>query len=309
MSLFLLSVFVLWIFSITGSLHTLSLPSSPFHQMCAHRVPTVVLYSHFLESIVCGSPFNDFQLKNLFINSSLIHLVVVSGSHFLVLLMLVKACTTKPWVQFSVIITYWIITQAQAPGMLAILFWSLRQRNSAELRPDQMVLLCGIACFLVSPQLWHSSSLYLSWLCCLGLCLAQILGTSNLLLPQLIIYTFINLVGGWDQWGHPIGILINATVGTLLSFFLFPVGAFVVVTQQGGIIFDKMTSYIIWLLKSFGPPPLDNRHWIWNEWWWLWIASLHILIWRWQDHSLKRSLVEQPLTPIPAKENDHQGYE
>ncbi|MBK7961609.1 MAG: hypothetical protein IPK04_10705 [Bdellovibrionales bacterium] len=304
MHVFLLSVLVLWIFSITGSLQTLSLPSSPFHHICVLRIQTVVKYSHFLDSLVCGTPFNDLKLKSLFINSSLVHLVVVSGSHFLVLLILLKFCTTQPWVQLSVIISYWLITQTQPPGMLAILFWSLRQKTSAELRPDQMVLLCGLGCFLVNPRLWHSPSLYLSWLCSLGLSLAQVTSVSNILRPQLIIYTLINLIGGWDQWSHPLGILINATIGTLLSLFLFPLGAFVVVTQQGGFIFDRMTSSLIWILKSFGPPPLDDRHWIWNEWWWLWIASLHILIWRWQDRSLKHALNKRHLTPLPSREKD-----
>jgi hypothetical protein len=297
MRLFLFVILILCVFSVTGLLNTFSRPSSPLHQMCIDRIPENTRFTHLLNSLVCGTPLNDPRMKALLVNSSLIHLVVVSGSHFLVLLILLKTCTRQRWLQFTLIFGYWIMTQAQAPGMLALLYWSLRQKTSAELRPDQTILLAGLACLLIDPKLFNSQSLYLSWLCGIGLSLSKILPASNLLITQLTLYTLINLLGGWDEWSHPLGILMNATVGVALSFFLFPLGAFVVATQFGETLFDKMTLSLIWILKSFGPPSFEHRHWLWNEWWWLWIASLHLLIWRWQSRSLSAQLTNKRLSP------------
>lgn len=283
MTLFLLVFSSLCFFSNTLDLNFLFLPTSPFHQICLQQIPQKNSSTEFLNSLVCGAPLFNFELRDLFIASSLIHLVVVSGSHFLIILSLLRLLTKKNWIHFCVILTYWLATYAQAPGLLALLLWSLRQKKSAELRPHQIVLLAGFASLMIRPQWIHSPSLYLSWLCCLSLSLwEQAKVRSQMLLSHLTLYLAVNIFGGWSQWTHPSCLLLNMTLGTLLSVVLFPLGAFVVLTHLGLSLFALCTQGLIWTLQNFAPPETGIRPWIWNEWWWLWIGLAHSFIWVWE---------------------------
>ena len=263
--------------SANGVLKSLSNPNFFLHQLCLTRIPRQMNSSAFMRSLLCGEKLRDPKLLQLLSDSSLIHLVVVSGSHFLVLLWLVERMRAPRALQFLVILGYWALTSAQAPGLFALLLWVLRQSPAVSLTSVQRVLLAGCGSFLVDFTTLQSASLYLTWLCCLTLALSSDFKAKGPSRPghvHCVIYFAINLLGGWSVWTHPLGLILNLTLGTLLSLGLFPLGIWVALTQQGAGLFDWLMLQTQWLLQNLGQPH-TQRPWVWTPVWWFYIFILH----------------------------------
>lgn len=275
MRFFFTLVLSLCFLSLLGLLNTASRPNSFLHRTCKSQVPQEMQSQKLLQSLVCGENLQDMQLKKLLTDSSLIHLIVVSGSHFLVLIWLLKCLRLTHWLQLILLLLYWLMTQAQAPGLFALLIWGLRQSHGPSFRSHQRVLLAGLFCLLIQPRFFQSGSLYLTWLCCLGLTLASKRKEKLWGDPNILIYIFVNLFGGWTIWSHPLGFILNMTIGAFLSLVFFPLGIFVVLTHQGIRLFDQLTEMLHWLLRNLGPAPID-RDWAWSPNWWGILLILHI---------------------------------
>src|SRR5688500_17879001 len=130
MRFFLILLTSLLFFGRFDMLNTASSQNFFLHQSCLRNIPENAESELLLRSLVFGATLKDPQLKKLLSDSALIHLIVVSGSHFIVLLWLLNILRIPSFLQFGVLFFYWLVTLVQAPGLFALLAWTLWKHNA-----------------------------------------------------------------------------------------------------------------------------------------------------------------------------------
>lgn len=274
MRFFLMCSLVLWIFNITFLHNKTAETSQILHQLCLKRLPSMTEHTDLVASLVCGKAFPDSPDKSLLINSSLIHLIVVSGAHFLVLEKLLTLLKLSRMSQFLILGLYWVMTLCQPPGLMALLLWLLGTSSVISWPYRfQKVLAAGVLAFIINPALVFSASLYLSWLCCSTLSLFH--KKTNPLVGAISIYLSLSWIGGWTPWAHPLGIFLNLTLGALLSLFLFPIALFSSMTHYGVHFLEFLLNLFFKVLLLFNLK-MGPQEWVWSPTYWLYILGLHL---------------------------------
>lgn len=196
------------IYNSTGFLHLMCLANSPVHSN----------YDDLWKALVCGeklarNPYWSQSLKA----SGLIHIFVVSGSHFIVMEWFFSKLTRIP--RALVYVFFWIfnaLTGFSAPGTRACL--SLCLDHFIETQPHQKTLAIGLLCLGLQPSWVYSYSFWLSWLASF---LLQIAPQDRFRIFQnLLFYTTWSLIGAsLSLWS----LILNILIAPLIGWILFPI--------------------------------------------------------------------------------------
>lgn len=236
--------------------------SQAFHNICLQSLPTTVEKLGSLEALVCGKNMHDPELKELLSQSSLIHIFIVSGSHFLFLYKILARVPILRRFPLFPLSLYALATLCQAPALRALVFLALVElaRRKKFFTPSVLlVLLSGVFCLCLFPQWLASRSLLMSLLAALVMALmSDYFGKNRETLPALFATQgLLYVVMGFCLWGfsslHPLGILFNLTLGPLIGGLLFPLALAVVFIPPLGFLFDGMMTGLHWILKKSSP--------------------------------------------------------
>ena len=112
--------------------------SNLLQKTCTENSPLLSLHVESLNSLVCGSSVKNLLIKDLFLNTELYHLLIVSGSHLQTLLWIFqknrKLNTQIPWMGFAILkwillIAYSFTTGLGAPVVRALLAEGVRSTS------------------------------------------------------------------------------------------------------------------------------------------------------------------------------------
>ena len=274
--------------------------SVTLHHICLLSLPRTLENLRSLEALVCGKNMQDLELKHLLVQSSLIHIFVVSGSHFIFLRKILAHLPILRMCPLLILSLYAMITLCQPPSLRALLFLSLvglSERRKLFLSPSVLVFLSSVICVAIFPHWLSSRSLLMSMMAALVIAVTSEVrekknekeagNLRSLFFTQSILY----LVMGFCLWGfsnlHPLSILINILLGPLIGMLLFPLGFLVVFIPPLAFLFDFAMNSLIWILQknaevlgeTASVSPLEF-YWQWVLFFTLLIASYHYLIHR-----------------------------
>lgn len=249
-------------------------------KVCHHMLPAQSSEAFSLDALVCGSKIQSRQHKNALLSTGLIHGFVVSGSHLLVLteFLLRLGWNLKLRILTLTLFTFW--TGFQPPccrSLMQILFSHYRPRENH--RSDHSVFLCGLMLLILFPQWITSLSLQLSWAAALALSVAGQLWEDRpppfrLFFSSSLIYVFIFPLLAVVNPSHPVTILWNILLGSVLNLFLFPLSALAYLHPWPLWIFEQIMPYfwhLLFELQQQAPLPFQAN----SVPAWLWIIFLH----------------------------------
>jgi ComEC/Rec2-related protein len=259
MILIVLTALIFSISTLLGLPGKLTEATVTLHHFCLRALPSAVENRSSLEALVCGKNLQDLNLKELLLQSSLIHIFVVSGSHFIFLR---KILAKLPFVRkcpLAILSIYALVTLCQPPSLRALLFLSLAEvseRRKLFLSPVILVFISSLLSVALFPQWLFSRSLLMSMMAALVIAvMSDIWEKDSKSLPALFIsQSALYLVMGFCLWGfsslHPLSILLNIILGPLIGGVLFPLGFIVVLIPPLAFLFDFVMNALIWILKK-----------------------------------------------------------
>lgn len=208
-----------------------------------------------LASLVCGAPFPEGIEKSYWISAGLIHLLVVSGGHFLILFMILERICFPSKLMGLLGILYLFTTGFQPPAFRFLLGFSLHSlflKYSKRLPSDLLVLLSGLCSLIAFPEWSQSWSLALSWIAALALAIYEELygfqkfsfdgvrsqRAKEILFKHTLVFLILFLPLLSFQTPRPLTILMNIFLAPLLSLLLFPLGLLAMIMGFTTSIFD-----------------------------------------------------------------------
>lgn len=198
-------------FQLLGVPDFLSKNSVQLQVFCFQQLPNSSQHLELLEAFLCGKNLSSAAIKEIFINTSLMHLIVVSGSHLILLMITLEYLFGKIISKTTLLIllfSYALLTGLQPPvlrSFFTILLGEVSLKRKLHWTREQNVFFASLCCLALFPNWIFSYSLILSLLA--GLPLAAI--ERSALKKSILVYlsTFPALVG-WGQL-NPAGIIIN----------------------------------------------------------------------------------------------------
>lgn len=239
--------------------------SQPFHEVCAHWIPRESPYSHLYAAMICGAPLNNPTHEQNFRAVGLIHLMVVSGAHLLLIEALLRKIIPQNWKRLKsgqwllglLLLIYCLMARGQPPVVRALVQMALRPINHGFKlfwSTDQIIFVSGTVCLLLFPQWWNSLSLQLSW----GASLALSLVARDRLQQSTVV--FMGLIPLLLPLGcpSPLTVLCNWLFAPWLSAILFPgcllTALFPLLTPLMDVLW-QLTLRTITLLGNHFPEP------------------------------------------------------
>lgn len=198
-----------------------------FHQFCIAQAPHSEWKSFYL-AIVCAEPLPESGFKHALKLSSLLHMIVVSGTHLIVLEQILKkisefAPKIRALIPF-VILGFVFITLLSPPAIRALMHYFITKTNTNKklfLRPVQLSWLSTLLVLAVFPEWIYSLSLLLSTAASLGVSLIFNSHVS-LIKKHTLIYLFMALFLLPIGIPHPLSILFNVVLVPVFGGILFP---------------------------------------------------------------------------------------
>ena len=185
--------------------------------VCERVLPTSDL--HILYSaLICGINLPAGQAKQLFVDTGLIHLMVVSGSHLVFLEILLGFLPRGGRLGF--LGAYCYLTGWQAPVMRAFLRrwigpWLKLRSGLTSLQIEAAAVVLAL---LLYPQWLISRSFQMSWMCGLALCAPPLFPRWPHFDLALKAYAFLLPY----CWASPSSIAWNTLLAPFVGFILFP---------------------------------------------------------------------------------------
>lgn len=239
----------MWAFCLGCLFFTLFSPFSCFtflakqlvfiQHLCTSSIPVENTDRVLWEALVCARAFPSNDRWKIWLQvSGLIHLFVVSGSHFIVLQWLLQKLRLPKSLQFFILWFYNAVTGFSPPGTRACM--ALSVGFLFKVRTEQKLLAVAFLCLALQPTWITSYSFWLSWLASLIL----------IVTPQFKIDVLRNFIfyAIWLGLGFTISIWsvpLNLIVGPLISWVLFPL-AFLSYIPGVSILFH----YACWVLHK-----------------------------------------------------------
>ncbi|MBS1969704.1 MAG: ComEC/Rec2 family competence protein [Bdellovibrionales bacterium] len=237
----------------------LSEHSLMIHHFCLQMLPTRVENHGSLEALVCGKNMQELELQQLLVQSSLIHVFIVSGSHFLFLHKLLARVPIVRFCPLLVLSVYCLATLCQPPALRSLLFLSLVSFTKQQKRFPSPVILVFISCAFsvcIFPQWITSRSLLMSLLAALTIAvMSEFWGKNRGSIPEMFAtQSTIYVVMAFCLWGfsnlHPLSILMNMIFAPLIGAVIFPLALLVIVLPPLGFVFDAAMNALIWILRN-----------------------------------------------------------
>lgn len=216
--------------------HSLLVFSQPLHDSCIQK--SKVLTAHqakeVFEAIVCGKSLQlGSETLQIFLTLGLIHILIVSGSHYTTLYQILRFIKVQNQILiFLALLLFTSMTLFQPPGGKAFVSFFLATINlnfRLSKKPAKLEVLSGLICLAIFPDWINSLSFHLSWSLSLLLCLLGESSTQNWfsnLLKLFVVQVFASLlIGSFGQ----LSLFTNFFIAPLFSLFLFPFGLLVLI--------------------------------------------------------------------------------
>lgn len=221
-----------WLAIQTESLSQICLQSSPFKNQT----------ENVWQALVCGQSLMRTEFwGNALKSSGLIHIFVVSGSHFLVFTWILNFLHIPNWIQNIVLWTFNAATGFTAPGTRACLALSLQK--TLCLQDHQKTLCVGFLCLGLQPDWIFSYSFWLSWLAgfMLQFCPRD---------PLRILQNFL-FFATWSFLGTPLSLwalILNIFLAPIIGWVLFPL-ALLSLIYPFAFLFEDLLGFLEWILR------------------------------------------------------------
>ncbi len=190
------------------------------HQLCVSSSPPsqhIQLY----KGIVCGENLDSATLSNLFATTGLLHLLVVSGSHLLLVASISKRIKINDSIIMFLCLIYSFICLLEPPIVRAYIFIGLNhinQKRHLQWSSWHRHFITIFLCICLFPNWIESLSFQLSILCAFALSLTS---RHPNLWVYIVLFPALLLLGNY----HPFSVLINVSLGPVLGVLLFPLSA------------------------------------------------------------------------------------
>lgn len=255
------------------------------HDICLSQVPTGP-YQELYQAMICAEDLKSAQLRSLFVDTGLYHLIVVSGSHLVLigivfekLLMPLLKKNLSPLIAkllfYFFLATYALVCCLQPPlvrALIAVLLSDLSRRMRLGWSEITQLFLTILICIALNSHWVDSMSLLLSAVASLALIMTR--KSKDAFRQQCLIYLILMppLLG----WGnlHPSTIFSNFIFAPLISIMLLPaaISCMIFPFLQSNV--DSLTQLTIQMLEQLRVPSASfnegNRDPIFSNWM-LWI--------------------------------------
>ncbi len=251
----------------------------PLQSLCAQALPESK-FQFFTQSLVCGIRLDEPMAKNLFLQTGLLHLVVVSGAHLIFLEQFLKKIFQKiPQKAFIICIflfIYSLFTGFKAPVARALtqyLFNRLLQIKKFYLTQTQTTHLSGWFLLILFPEWADSISLLLSWSATFVLsALSECHLRKKIILSNTLVYLFIiPYLISFTQIPHPTSILFNSLISPIIGATLLPLGILSIAIPPLSHLSDWLLYSLFTLLDLFSNSISGTIIWIkidlLHQWW------------------------------------------
>jgi ComEC/Rec2-related protein len=241
---------------------------TPLHQECLIQTNTFQ-QNEAAAALVCGANIDSMQLQSLFASTGLIHLLVVSGSHLLILQKIfhyltrrIEAPQIKIFIQplkYTLLMTFVLMCEFNAPATRSLIALGLadfvRYKKwgwSSSLRQWVSTLLC----LFLNPTWLLSLSFQMSWMSSLALDVCSHLPCKNEIAKNFyrsliicgsfsLIFCFLGFPSGWTP-------IISLLFSPILEMILFPLALVGGFFHPLASIFDFVFSLITRILTALG---------------------------------------------------------
>jgi len=228
------------------------------HHFCLLSLPKQVENLSSLETLVCGNNMQDFAQQQLLVQSSLIHIFIVSGTHFILLHKILAKIFGETLWNLAPLCIYAMMTLCQPPSLRSLIFLVLVEITRTKklfTSPTILVLLSGVFSVAIFPQWITSRSLLMSLMAALTVSiLGEAWGREQKSVAAFVVsQAALYFVMGFCLWGisnlHPLSILMNVALGPVIGAILFPLSLLIVAVPFLSPLFDGLLNSLFWILK------------------------------------------------------------
>ncbi|MGZ3722104.1 MAG: ComEC/Rec2 family competence protein [Bdellovibrionales bacterium] len=215
--------------------------------LCQGWMPKTDLHSLY-NALICGSNLPPSHEKQIFVDTGLIHLMVVSGSHLVFIELLLQFLPSR--VRMLILAAYCYLTCFQAPVVRAFLRRLIGPTltNWTGMTGLQLEAATVIAALALYPQWLSSRSFLMSWMCGLALAAPKIFPRAPHFDLALKAYLFLLPF----CWASPVSVAWNTLLAPFVGFILFPACIVGIVLPPLVFLSDGMWRAFLGLL-SIGP--------------------------------------------------------
>lgn len=256
------------------------------HSVCLELIQKNYFSSPVAEGLVCGKPLRQFFLSSPWLESGLIHLLVVSGSHLSLLRRYLSKIHFNDLFIFLLLLIYSLACLFNPPIARSLFQFGLvlLLRYQVKYWPTHfIVLISGLITLLIDDKFISSVSLQMSWMA--GLTLVFIEENihekinQHFMSPLLFFLLFLLT---YTQLGLPsITIVVFALVMVpFLELILFPLALVTLISPPAMNLFDQIIQSLYFIIEQLefqtlrpeSQVSLITTHWII-------IIFLHIYLW------------------------------
>lgn len=215
--------------------------------LCQRALPPSEFYSLY-DALICGTPLPAGHAKQMFVDTGLIHLMVVSGAHLVFVELLLVAFPKA--VRLALLGGYCYLTGFQAPVMRAFLRRALAVPLYAwqALTPLQVEAAAVAMALFLYPQWMMSRSFLMSWMCGLALCTPRMIKRFPHLDTALKNYVLLLPF----CWSSPLSVAWNTLLAPFVGVVLFPVCLIAMIVPPAVVVSDFVWAIFLKIL-AWGP--------------------------------------------------------
>jgi hypothetical protein len=208
-------------------------------------------YVRLYEALVCGLSLPDGEERQLFIDSGLIHIMVVSGAHLIFLENLIKPAPRPLQILFLTVYSW--LTGFGPPIVKALIRRLFEPWLSRHGWSSLQIEAFSVTVVLTFVPMWIvSRSFLMSWLCALAFQLPRLVKYRALdVSAKTYVLLFVFCAAS------PLTIFWNSLVAPLVGDLLFPLTLVLIPVPWLTPAVDKIWQIFLWIL-SMGPQAAPN---------------------------------------------------
>lgn len=239
-------------------------------------------------ALLCGQRLDsNHPWRELFLNTGIIHLMVVSGAHLVFLERLLRLTlafvptAASRWISPVILTGFALACQLQAPITRALISYFLRrlQIKCKLFWPGhQRTLIAGLICLLLFPHWLMSMSLILSWLASVAMSWPLKASPWKALKRCALVYIILLPALATFSTPHPLSILSNWLLAPLFASILFPLTLLSVFFQSLQPLHFWAWNHFLSFLTTIEPwtSPGPSRIQLSTSALWFYILGLHL---------------------------------
>lgn len=227
-------------------------------KICLNWSQTNAKNQDIIDAFICGKNNTLENQSLIFQKTSLIHLFVISGSHFLVLNFILSFLRIPLFIRLILLFVFCIFSGGAPPAMrafLSILFFSGAFKYSKQIPQDLKTLIVGLLCLTLFPGWYKSISLILSWYAALALSFNFVLykksRINQIIFTQVIVFLFMSIPLSYFSSIQPISIVFNLIFAHFLGSFLFPLALVCVFFHPLTYLFDLTFDGVVFIIRPY----------------------------------------------------------